>query len=306
MKGTPRVNILISTFNGRAYLREQLDSILSQSYPSITVTARDDGSSDGSEELLRSYAKANGAIRVISGPRVGVPGSYFELIRLADQDAQFYGFADQDDVWHPDKVKRAVEILCKDEVTKPLLYFSRVEYVDAKLHHLGYSRIPNEIGFHNALVENVAAGCTTVFNRKAVELLGHGRPLRARVHDHWMYLLATGFGRVVYDPLPLLKYRQHRENLIGGSNSARRTTAARSTRFIRQGRQFLGYFEQAAEFHRIYGDRLPFAEKEILWGFLASKESLLSRVRYALRMRVRRQSTLDNSLLRLLIVLGAY
>lgn len=306
MSAVPKVNILLSTFNGEAYLCEQLDSILAQTHPSITVTARDDGSTDDSGKILRDYAGKNNAVRVISGCRIGVPGSFFELLRLADKDAQFFGFADQDDVWHHEKVERAVELLCMENGDKPLLYFARVEYVDAQLRHLGYSRLPKVIGFHNALVENIAPGCTAVINRNAMELLALGCPSRTRVHDHWLYLLAAGFGRIVYDPVPRIKYRQHPENLVGGSAITLKILSARTARFFRLGSRFLGYFDQAAEFHRIYGDLLASHERELLQDFLKSKDSVRSRFRYALRMRVRRQSALDNAVLRLLIMLGAY
>ncbi len=302
----PKVNILLSVYNGEAYLSQQLESILDQTYPSITVTARNDGSTDNSEEILRHYATGNAAIRIISGSRMGMPGCFFELLRLADEDAQFYGLADQDDVWHREKVGRAVEMLSRNDGDGPLLYFSRVEFVDARLRHLGYSRVPTEIGFHNALVENIAPGCTAVINRGVMDLLRRGCPERTRVHDHWLYLVAAGFGKIVYDSMPLLKYRQHQRNLIGGSSLTREIMAARAARFFRLGSRFLGYFDQAAEFHRIYGNLLPSNEMEILRGFLSSKSSLRSRLRYALRMRVRRQNALDNNLLRLLIVLGAY
>jgi len=90
---------------------------------------------------------------LLRGPRLGVANNFFALLGNQDEDSEYFAFCDQDDVWLPEKIERAVLGLREYAVDEPLMYFSRVELVDENLKHLSFSRVPKRIGFTNALVE---------------------------------------------------------------------------------------------------------------------------------------------------------
>ena len=106
----------MSTYNGEKYLREQIDSILNQDYPEISLLIRDDGSTDGTVDILKEYAQKYRDIDYYVGENLGVQNSFFDLMKRADKRAYYYAFADQDDVWLPGKIKRAIELLEREEI----------------------------------------------------------------------------------------------------------------------------------------------------------------------------------------------
>jgi len=87
-----KVQILMSTYNGEKYLEQQLDSILNQTYPNICILIRDDGSMDGTAALLQRYADKYENVTFYRGENVGAIQSFFELLRVSDDTADFFGF----------------------------------------------------------------------------------------------------------------------------------------------------------------------------------------------------------------------
>ncbi|GAA5180668.1 glycosyltransferase family 2 protein [Niveibacterium umoris] len=218
----PSVAILMATFNGAAYIDQQLASIAAQSYGGWTLWVSDDGSSDDTLLRLRSFAgvRADGQVVVRQGPAAGVVANFLSLLQLAEIDAAYYAYADQDDVWHADKLARALAWLDQQDPEVPALYCSRTVLVDADDRVIGESpRFGRAPTFANALVQNIAGGNTMVFNRAARRLLSLTDNEAAPVlHDWWVYLVVSACkGTVFFDPKPTLRYRQHGANLIGSN-----------------------------------------------------------------------------------------
>ena len=129
------VQILMSTYNGERYIREQIDSFLQQTYPLINILVRDDGSSDGTIAILEEYAEKYDNITYYKGNNLGVIQSFLQLLRDSDDAATYYAFADQDDVWLPEKIEKAIEMLENNtETSMPLLYCSDVYVTDENLN----------------------------------------------------------------------------------------------------------------------------------------------------------------------------
>lgn len=298
------MNVLLATYNGSKFLREQLDSIESQTLPVARITVRDDGSADGTLSLLQEWTAGRPDVHLLLGPRLGVTKNFFALLASQDNDSEYFAFSDQDDVWLPGKIERAVARLegCRPE--EPALYGSRVEYVSDKLDHLGYSRIPKRVGFANALVENFATGCTMVLNRSARDLICARLPANAMIHDWWCYLVVSAFGGILYDEWPSVKYRQHGSNHTGGTSSVPDLFKRRLKRFLNTDRHARLLSGQALEFERCFGDILPQQPRAMLARFLTVRDSLLRRFGYSSGMDVWRQSTVDTAILRALILLG--
>lgn len=298
----PCVNILLSTYNGERYLRPQLDSLIAQDYPHVHIRVRDDGSTDRTIQILQEYVRTYPNLILTVGPNLGPAASFFALLEEADPDCTYFAFCDQDDVWLPDKVSRAVTAIRSSGDLRPTLYFSRVEYVDAQLQSLGVSRKPRRIGFGNALVENCAPGCTMLMNERARQLLLSRVPRRFFVHDSWCYLVMSALGHLVFEDAAPIKYRQHGTNVLGAATNPLSRMKSRLRRFA-QG-QPSEYHAQAMEFSRLFHSELDPGLRQILDRFLSAHPHVSTRLSYALTLDVWRQSRFDNLLLRLLVLLG--
>jgi glycosyltransferase involved in cell wall biosynthesis len=297
-----QVTVLMSTYNGSQFLQAQLNSLYEQTYPNIRILVRDDGSTDTTRDLLAAEC-AKGAIEQLdSDGNLGATGSFFTLLHHAAQtDTAYIAFCDQDDVWQADKIERAVSLLAA--VTDvPALYCSRLEIVDEQLHILELSLKPQKIGFGNALVENIAVGCTMVLNRKAIDLLcQQALPHHVYVHDWWCYLVISCFGEIIFDDEARIKYRQHSSNVIGVATNH---LGVLKRKFARLFNARLWISEQAIAFDHLFANRLPSAEAELLTLLIKAKSSFFARLRLAVSPKVWRQKSVDNLILHLVILMN--
>lgn len=217
------VAILMGVCGGEAYLPAQLASILRQTVTDWDLWLSDDSPGTGARDLLTEFGgNWEGRLHYLRGPRRGVVPNFLGLACRPDISAEFYAFSDQDDVWDPDRLQRALARLASVPASVPALYCSRTRLVDADGRPIGLSPLfARPPSFANALVQSIAGGNTMVFNQAARALLmAAGDDVDVVVHDWWLYLLVTGAGGVViYDEVPSLSYRQHGGNLIGGARS---------------------------------------------------------------------------------------
>ena len=224
----PSVAILLCTLRGHDYLRQQLDSIADQTHTSWSVWVSDDGSDHSTHTILDEYQTKLGKARftVLRGPAQGFAANFLSLACNASIAADYFAYADQDDIWGVDKLAIALQWLEGIPADVPALYCARTSKVDANNQDLGLSELwTKPLGFGNALVQSIASGNTMVFNRAARDLLAAAGPkIQVAAHDWWTYQLVSGCGgRVFFDSRPTVRYRQHRDNLIGtnGTWSAR-------------------------------------------------------------------------------------
>ncbi|MDY0390587.1 MAG: glycosyltransferase family 2 protein [Desulfobulbus oligotrophicus] len=215
-----QVAILLCTYQGQAYLAEQLDSFTGQTYNNWRVWASDDNSQDNTAAILQAYQQKwlPGSLTICCGPNQGFVANFLSLTCNVKIKAAYYAYADQDDIWEPDKLERAVQWLKTIPANIPALYCSRTRLVDARNNEIGFSPLFSKPpSFANALMQNIASGNTMVFNNAARSLLYEaGEKIPVVIHDWWVYMVVTGCGgHVFYDPTPTLRYRQHDSNLIG-------------------------------------------------------------------------------------------
>ena len=220
MQSGSDVAILLSTRNGAPYLAEQLDSLMAQSHAEWQVFWRDDGSHDDTPSLMRRFAQTAGQGRIVDlnddAGHVGITASFLGLLRRAPRD-RIVAFADQDDVWLPDKLARGVAGLQSVPAGQPGLYCARQHLVSADLSPIGTSpRLKGPLGFPKSMTQNVATGCTVMLNAQATALLAGAREPDRTLHDWWAYLLVTASGgQVLADETPTVMYRQHSGNAVG-------------------------------------------------------------------------------------------
>jgi glycosyltransferase involved in cell wall biosynthesis len=222
----PKVAVLMCTMQGQHFLAEQLNSIATQTHPRWAIWASDDGSDDHTHAILEYYQSHWGEDRISihAGPAEGSTANFLSLTCRADIDADYFAYADQDDVWESDKLERAVNWLQDRARRRARAVRLAHLLVDARNQHIGYSplfdRAPD---FRNALVQSIAGGNTMVFNRAARDLLRQaGENVSAVTHDWWAYMLVTSCGGAVhYDPYPTVRYRQHGGNQFGSNVNPR-------------------------------------------------------------------------------------
>ncbi|MEM9756138.1 MAG: glycosyltransferase [Pseudomonadota bacterium] len=214
------VEIILGTKDGARHLGPQLASFAGQSLQDWTLLVSDDGSTDGTCAMVARFGTARPAtrLRLALGPGAGVAANYLSLLRQADPNARAIALSDQDDVWFPDKLARALAALRHVPRGCPALYAARSVLIDAQGLPLRRAR---QKAFHpsfaNALVQNVAPGNTIVLNRAAADLAARAQPPGAPpFHDWWLYALISGAsGAVILDAAPVLAYRQHGESVLG-------------------------------------------------------------------------------------------
>lgn len=296
------VEVLLSTHNGERYIVTQLASILGQTHTDLRVLVRDDQSSDGTAALVRGIAAEDPRVRLVSGPRLGWAGSFRELLALSG-DARWLAFADQDDLWLPDKIERGVAALARLPDDRPVLYGAAMLHVDDELHRLSGTRRPRRLSFENALVQNVIAGCTMLFNRAARSLCLEGTVPPA-AHDWWLYLVTSAFGTVIFDDAVTVLHRVHDSNAtalpLRGHFLRRVMTHANLPKDRRLSRL-------VRDFHQTYGDRLQDGQRAMVEELLALHDaSWLTRARYAWRTPLYRQSGVDDAIFRVLLTLGRF
>jgi len=233
---TKRVAILVCTYSGEQYLARQLDTVIEQTHDNWCIYASDDGSTDKTWSILSAYRDRIGPskMKIFKGPGRGFVANFFSLLARPGVSADFYTFTDQDDEWDLSRLERSLRALSKVDADVPALYGSRSEIIDAEGRHVGYSRpFARPSGFANALVQNMVSGNTMVLNHAAADLMRKaGTDVSVSAHDWWAYLLVTGCGgKMIYDPYPTIRYRQHSENLYG-PNISFRALASRAARLV--------------------------------------------------------------------------
>ena len=215
-----KVAVLMSTYNGEKYLREQIESILAQKDIDLKLYIRDDGSSDSTIQIVREYLCKTDKITLNIGANVGVGNSFMQLVYDCPDDYDYYAFADQDDVWLPEKIIRAINKIAENKT--PVLYCSNQIVVDKNLNKIGMRHIQlPDISYQQIMCQNKITGCTMVWNRALQELLAdkYRRPstalLKNRIHDVWVAMVSSVIGEIIYDNEGYILYRQHESNVVG-------------------------------------------------------------------------------------------
>ncbi len=258
--------LLMSTYNGEKYLRDQLDSILSQDLLPDQVLIRDDGSSDNTMTILEEYSRKHPFIHYYQGKNKGPAKSFWQLIEDTE-DADYYALCDQDDVWFKDKLSVAVKALEKEDNEQPLLYCSRYTLTDEKLTPINsdVSKLYGFSDFPHSLIYHSAPGCTFVFNhaaRKRIMEYDLNKEYYL-IHDAIIHKVVCLFGKMILDTDSHMYYRQHGNNEIGMDANALRVFAGRIRRFLHG--DIKNYRSNTAKsILKVYGDQCSKENRELL------------------------------------------
>ena len=293
-----RVAVVLGYFNGKSFIRDQLQSILGQTHSAVHVYLCDDNSEpsfslDGLDLDQDAFSKISVCVRPSN---VGCTNNFLKGLGNVSDDFEFFAFSDQDDIWDRDKLEKAIAALTKIGSNEPALYCARTKIVDSKCEEtLGCSPLFNKPpAFANALVQNIAGGNTMVFNKAAKDLILEAtEDVTVVSHDWWCYQIVTGVGgRVIYDPRPCLKYRQHARNLVG-SNDNWRARLLRIRGLLRGDYRKWNDINLAALWTHEHS--LTFNNRRALCDFTQARQSsLLKRLLLFRRTGIYRQTLLGN------------
>lgn len=258
--------VLMSTYNGEKYIRQQLDSLLSQTLKPDQICIRDDGSKDDTIAILEEYAGRYPFIKYYCGQNRGPAKSFWELICNCEE-ADYYSLCDQDDVWFDDKLSVAVEMLQKEDQSQPLLYCSKFTLTDSELNPID-SNVSSLYGFSDfphSLIYHTAPGCTFVFNHAAREKIVKYDVEKeyCLIHDAIIHKVVAMFGKMILDNRSHIYYRQHENNEIGMNANKAKVFIERVDRFLNG--KIRNYRSKTAKsLLNVYGDEIDEDKKELV------------------------------------------
>lgn len=299
---TVKVCVMLSSYNGEKYIREQIDSILAQELPEqcdLSLIVRDDGSTDGTIDILAEY-EGRGLLTLIQGENLGVTGSFFALLNHTTGKYDYYSFSDQDDRWHEDKMFRALSVLSRKDKKIPHLYCSEYYYCDETLG----SPVPST---HNKLdprvslllFENTISGNTIVFNDALASYVIQAGRNGIYCHDWWVALVASAVGDIEYDDqFYSLDYRRDGRNVSPTGSGQFRLLQYRIKHFIK-GDELNIIGKQIAKFASVYRGKLSKRDVKILDVCTSN-----SRIRKAFLPVRLRQTISGEFMLRTLFLIG--
>lgn len=220
---TDKVEILLATYNGEKYLRDQLESILRQDYDNWVIRACDDASTDKTYDILEEYREKYPHKFTISKNETGFGSAKKNFMNLLKNSTCDYVMCcDQDDVWLPHKISLTLQKMKENEHEElPILVHSDLKVVDSELHVLSesffeHSNFRKQFEFHEVLIQNFVTGCTMMMNQSLVRLMNQIEEYDGiLMHDWVAAVLATATGKVAFVNEPTMLYRQHAINSVG-------------------------------------------------------------------------------------------
>lgn len=220
-----KVAILLATYNGEKYLPELLKSIVSQTFNDYCCFIHDDGSKDGTLQVVREYCGLYpDKFVLVDGETTRAAKSNFMYL-LKCVEADYVMFCDQDDVWLPGKMEITRDAMKNaEEQEKPIVVYSDLKIVDSKLNTIdpSYYHYTMKNPMQNSLIDllktNVTVGCTMMMNKAlSKKALGLTNIDNIFMHDWWLSLIAAAEGTLVYIDQQTILYRQHNDNTIGAT-----------------------------------------------------------------------------------------
>lgn len=217
-----KIDILLATYNGEKYLKEQIDSILNQTYKNIRLIISDDCSTDKTSNILEEYKNKDDRISLyLQEKNLGIVKNIEFLLKKVE--SPYYMLADQDDYWLPEKAEKSLEVLKKENAD---LVFGDLEVVDKQLQTIyssfnDYMLLTRKINkyidsYRLNYLYNCVTGCTVLAKNETIKnIVPLPKNSKYLIHDYWIGLIVSLNGKLAYLPEKYIKYRQHGNNQIG-------------------------------------------------------------------------------------------
>lgn len=225
------VAIMLATYNGQKYVKEQICSLINQSYNDWILFIRDDDSTDETKKIIEQFSqKYKEKIVIVDNKEYKAGGAknnfaYLHKWVTSKYEFNYFMFCDQDDVWLPEKIENAFCKIkeCEQINDEPILIHTDLIVADDKLNVIDNSYVRyrsiqyNITSINRMLIQNNVTGCTMLWNRKLNDLIGDMTEKSIVMHDWWIALVACLFGRVVFVKKADILYRQHNSNTVGAT-----------------------------------------------------------------------------------------
>ena len=298
---------LMSTYNGERFIREQIDSILAQEGCEVTLVVRDDGSSDGTCTILQEYMD-RGLLRWYTGQNLGPAKSFMDLVMQAPE-ADYYAFADQDDIWDADKLATGME--CLRDCLGPACYGANSRLVDSNgvsMNILTDRRAKGVVRplkcLLAALFHGGITGCSMVMNRALIAAVQRcGAPDKMIMHDLFIQQICLSLGGVMlFDGRPHMSYRQHGKNTVGIQSTIWQKIRGRIWAIVEK--KPVTVDEVAAEILRLYEGELPDAHIPVLKRVANYRRNIFTRLSMACSPKLRDLYLVPGLCLRLSLLWG--
>ena len=268
------ISVAMATFNGADYIREQIISILAQDTKPIEIIIVDDASNDSTMDILQNLAIKHSIIKIhINEINLGHVAAFKQAVSKCT--GRYIALSDQDDIWERNKLTLTLRHLSRIESDDiPCMVYSDLSMMTSSGYKLRssfwryYKLRPHKCRFYSLFFGNMITGCTTLFNRSmAIELLS--MPENILMHDHWMGLIAYGFGKAIALKTPLVRYRCHDKSV---TVKKRLNLLMRSLALFKELQQHGCYLEnhivQAKIFYEVYGNKLSIFKKREVQRFI--------------------------------------
>lgn len=295
------VCVLMSTYNGEKYLKEQIDSILNQKNVNVRLIVRDDGSKDATIDILKEYENEK-KLRWYNGKNLGPAKSFMDLVFNADE-CDYYAFADQDDFWMEDKLEKTLEKIGNNFT--PMVAYCNAEIVNSKLESLNKLAYSNkQYNFYTLMCANYILGCTMVFNNALRKIIvDAGKPKNIVMHDAYLIrvCLAIG-GQVIFNNKIEMKYRQHENNVMGIKINFPSKLKSFNKEIFKK--SDITIDEQADDLIEKYDQLILNKNKKWMQQVSMYRKCLWNRIRLACSMKISFKSIKESLKFRMAILLG--
>lgn len=292
------ITVLMSSYNGEQYIRQQIDSILNQKGVNVKLIIRDDGSNDCTLDILKQYAKDYTNVSWYTGENLRSAKSFMDLLFFCEENT-YYAFADQDDVWDEDKLLVAIKHLGNN-----VLYCCKKRIVDENLNPLPQQdEYVKSITLGSSVLKCNVSGCTMVFTNDLRKKILFYLPKIISMHDAWVLKVATCVGKVYYDENAHMDYRQHRNNVVGAEKSFFELLRYRLKTFKNR-KNDLERIEMAKQLHMHYGKYLNAYDEKYLKCFAYSRESIKNRLSIVFSNFLKTQKKFEIVFIKLFVLMG--
>jgi glycosyltransferase involved in cell wall biosynthesis len=295
----PHVTVLLATYNGAEYLPAFLESLGGQVGVSIDLCVSDDGSTDSTLMIIESYRSRFSSLVILAGPKKGPSENFFSLI--AQTKSKYVALADQDDIWESSHLENSLQRLAGSEDLPAMSFTSVSEFEVSTLDRM---RVwPSKVNVNRPMflyAENLARGCTIVFNERALEAINRYRPNFAIMHDWWIGLLISLIGEIKYSQDPEVNYRIHGNNFVGSKpriwQRLARLHDSKNSDWLPAA--------QIREMYSIYGEYIAPHKLKFIEGTISGliSPNLLKRFRVILTSHQLRSSILEDFWLRIFLM----
>ena len=299
------VLIMMSTYNGEKYIREQLDSIENQKLDiPLSILIRDDGSNDKTKEIIKEYKKKYKNIKLITGKNIGCNASFFELFKIAE-GYKYYSISDQDDIWNEDKLQKGIEKIKNEKDDIPILYGSCSYIMDNTGIKGTTQKQLRPSNFNNYVIQTYIPGHTQIMNNELMSLMKKKiNYSKIYCYDNWPIYIAELYGKIIFDNNPSTKYRIHNENVLGYGKNKLSWIKERLRRFKKgDGKKIR---KQVEYFYNIYKDDISTEYKKEIEKFLYKNKNFFSRIHFVFTTKLYRQKKYETLLFKIAYLFKMY